>query len=135
MTGNWPDLVVRVLVLSGFGILLLAGILMAINAYLVEKSGKSTTHFETAAKILFGLWFLNNIALGVFGILAEWFTLRKWEIWTAYGISFLVGISIWLIARKEAPKEDRNQLVIVLLFFALLITWGVFVAALITGHY
>ncbi len=135
MTDQWADVFVRFLFLSGLGILLISALLWTIDAYVTEKSSRRTTLFKTAAKVALGLWFLNTIALTVFGILAEWFSLGKWEIWATYAIALLIGLVTWLLSRKATPKEDRSLLMFALLFLAFIITSGVMVVALITGRY
>lgn len=134
MTDHWADIFVRILYLSGFALLLLACILMAIGSYVTEKSRKPSRHFKTAVKAAFGLWFINNIALFAFGIMAEWFSLQKWEMWVTYAVAFLVGLGIWLISRKE-PKAGRNVILFSLLLLATLIIGAVFGVALMTGRY
>jgi uncharacterized membrane protein len=135
MSDLWADIFARFLLLSSFIILLIAAILMAINSYISEKTNKPTTPFETAAKVFVGLWFLNGFALGIFGILSEWFSLAKWEIWATYIIAFLIGLVIWLLSKKIAPKKDRSLTIFLLLFFALIITSVIAFVALLTGRY
>lgn len=135
MNDHWADVFVKILVLSGFALLLLAAIFMAIDAYLVEKSGRPSTGFEKAGVGVFGLWFLNNIALSIFAILAEWFTLDKWEIWVAYGISVLIGVAIVRLSRHCAKKEDRRTFIFVFLIIAVVFVSLIGIVALMTGHY
>lgn len=132
---HWADIFVRVLYLSGFALLMLACIFMMIDSYITEKSGKSSSHFETAAKVVFALWFVNNIALFVFGIMAEWISLAKWEMWATYAVAFLIGLSIWLISRQEPSKDDRNLILFSLLLLATLIIGLVSGVAVMTGRY
>lgn len=135
MAEHWADVFVKFLYLSGFVILLLASIFMAIDAYVTEKSGKSSSHFKTTAKLVFGLWFLNIIALSVFGILAEWFCLGKWEMWATYGVALLIGCFTWMISRREPSKKDRNLILFSLLALATLSISVLAFISLFIGRY
>lgn len=132
---QWADIFVRFLCLSGFALLMLACIFMMIDSYVTEKSGKSSSRFEIAAKVVFALWFVNNIALFVFGIMAEWISLAKWEMWATYTVALLIGLSIWLISRQEPSKDDRNLILFSLLLLATLIIGIVSGVAMMTGRY
>lgn len=135
MIDHWADIFVRFLYLSGFALLLLACILMTIDSYVAEKSGKFSSHFETPAKVVFGIWFLNNIALFVFGIMAEWFSLARLEMWATYTVAFLIDLAIWLISRQEPSKDDRNLILFSLLLLATFIIGVVASVAVFTGRY
>lgn len=132
---HWADIFVRFLYLSGFALLMLACIFMMIDSYITEKSGKPSSHFEAGAKVVFALWFVNNIALFVFGIMAEWISLEKWEMWATYAVAFLIGLTIWLISRQEPSKDDRNLILFSLLLLATLIIGILSGVAVMTGRY
>lgn len=134
MNDQWGDVFVRFLILSGFGILFIMTLLMIIDSYIAEKPRKHSSRFKTAAMALFGLWFLNNIALLVFGILFAWFSLEKWEIWASYAIALLIGLVIWLLTREVTPKSDRNLLPLGILYFAMIVISLATVIGLISGH-